>query len=43
MVCLVLGLASYMMSKHVKLLRLSKKNAKKLTTGNLLQLVLTAL
>ena len=40
MVCLVLALASYimsvyMMSKHVKLLRLGKKNAKELTTGSL--------
>ena len=36
MVCLVLALASYMMNKHVKLLRLGKKkNAKELTTGSL--------
>ena len=35
MVSLVLALASYMMSKHVKLLRLGKKNAKEITTGSL--------
>ena len=34
MTCLVLALASYMMSKHVKLLRVGKKNAKELTTGS---------
>ena len=35
MVCLVLGLASYMMNKHVKLLKLGNKNTKELTTGSL--------
>ena len=40
MVCLLLALASYimsvyMMSKQVKLLRLGKKDAQELTTGSL--------